>query len=185
MPLGEVTSKMRSEAKAVNFGIIYGISEYGLAKNLKISAGQAREYISTYFKEYPQVKKYMEDNVEFAKQTGYAKTLLGRRRYIRELSSSNYNLRQFGERVAMNMPLQGSSADIIKLAMIGVSRRIKEEGLKSELILQVHDELIIDALKSEREQIEKILTEEMEGAVNLSVKLTVSHGLGETWFEAK
>ncbi len=185
VPLSQVTSKMRSEAKAVNFGIIYGISEYGLAKNLKISAGQARDYISTYFKEYPQVKKYMEDNVEFAKQSGYAKTLLGRRRYIRELSSSNYNLRQFGERVAMNMPLQGSSADIIKLAMIGVSRRIKEEGLKSELILQVHDELIIDAFKSEREKIEKILTEEMEGAVNLSVKLTVSHGSGETWFEAK
>jgi DNA polymerase-1 len=127
----------------------------------------------------------MNKNVEFAKSNGYAKTILGRRRYIRELTSSNFMLRQFGERASMNMPLQGSSADIIKVAMINVYNRLKRENLKSQLILTIHDELIIDALKSEREQIEKILTEEMEGAVNLSVKLTVSHGLGETWFEAK
>lgn len=185
VPLDEVSQKMRSSAKAVNFGIIYGISEYGLAKNLKIENYQAREYINSYFKEYPEVKEYMNSNVEFAKKTGYAKTLLKRKRYIKELLSSNFNLRQFGERVAMNMPLQGSSADIIKLAMLGVDRRLKEENLKSELILQVHDELIVDAFKDEEEQVIKILTEEMEGAVKLSVPLTVSVGVGKTWFDAK
>ena len=183
--LDEVTPQMRSSAKAVNFGIIYGMSEFGLAKQLKISNAQAREYINSYFKEYPEVKDYMDKNVAFAKANGYAKTLLGRRRYIRELLSSNYNLRQFGERVAMNMPLQGSSADIIKLAMLGVARRIKKENLKSELILQVHDELIIDAFVSEKEKIEKILTEEMEGAVKLCVPLFVSPESGKTWFDAK
>ena len=185
VPLDKVTSKMRSSAKAVNFGIIYGISEYGLAKQLKIENYQAREYINSYFKEYPEVKEYMNKNVAFAKDTGYATTLLGRKRYIRELLSENYNLRQFGERVAMNMPLQGSSADIIKLAMLGVSKRLKSENLKSELILQVHDELIIDAFIDEKEQVEKILVEEMEGAVKLRVPLTVSVGSGKTWFDAK
>ncbi len=184
-PIKEVTSRERSSAKAVNFGIIYGISEYGLAKQLKVSPALARDYITSYFKEYPEVKAYMDSNVEFAKQTGYAKTLLGRRRYIRELSSSNFNLRSFGERAAMNMPLQGSSADIIKLAMLGVSKRLKEEGLKSELILQVHDELIIDAYLSEENKVKKILKEEMEGAVKLKVDLTVSVGVGKTWFDAK
>ncbi len=181
----DVTPAIRSRAKAVNFGIIYGMSEYGLAKTLKISNGEARDFINAYFKEYPEVKTYMDNNVNFAKQTGYAKTLLNRRRYIREISASNYNLRQFGERVAMNMPLQGSSADIIKIAMINVYNRLKKENLKSELILQVHDELIIDAFLSEKQQIEKILVEEMEGAVNLAVKLTVELGCGATWFDAK
>lgn len=185
VPLSEVTPSMRSNAKAVNFGIIYGISEYGLAKNLKIEPYLARDYINAYFKEYPEVKEYMDKNVAFAKENGYAITLLGRKRYIRELSASNYNLRQFGERVAMNMPLQGSSADIIKLAMLGVSKRLKEENLKSELILQVHDELIVDTFVSEKEQVEKILIEEMEGAVNLSVTLSVGMGSGKTWFDAK
>jgi DNA polymerase-1 len=185
VPLDGVTPQMRSSAKAVNFGIIYGISEYGLAKQLKIENSKAREYINSYFKEYPEVKKYMDDNVAFAKENGYAKTLLGRRRYIRELSSSNYNLRQFGERVAMNMPLQGSSADIIKLAMLGVAKRLKKENLKSELILQVHDELIVDAFISEKDAVIKILTEEMEGAVSLSVPLTVGKEIGKTWYDAK
>ena len=185
VPVEQVTPQMRSRAKAVNFGIIYGMSEYGLAKQLKISNAQARDYIATYFKEYPKVKEYMNKNVDFAKENGYATTLLKRKRYIRELSSSNFNMRQFGERVAMNMPLQGSSADVIKLAMLGVHKRLKEQGLKSQLILQVHDELIIDAFISEQEQVEKILIEEMEGAVNLAVKLTVSVGSGKTWFDAK
>ena len=180
-----MTSDVRSKAKAVNFGIIYGISEYGLAKQLKISNGQARDFIQSYFLEYPQVKKYMDDNVAFAKQTGYAKTLLGRKRYIREINASNYAMRQFGERVAMNMPLQGSSADIIKIAMINVAKRLKEQNLKSQLILQVHDELIIDAFESEKEQVVEILTQEMQGAVNLDVALTVSVGSGKTWYEAK
>ena len=182
---GKVTPAMRSSAKAVNFGIIYGMSEYGLAKTLKISASEARDYINAYFKEYPEVKEYMDKNVAFAKENGYATTLLGRKRYIRELNSSNYNLRQFGERVAMNMPLQGSSADIIKIAMLAVGKRLKDENLKSELILQVHDELIIDTFIKEKEQVQKILVEEMEGAVKLSVKLTVSLGEGKTWFDAK
>ena len=127
----------------------------------------------------------MDENVAFAKQTGYAKTILGRRRYIRELLSTNYNLRQFGERVAMNMPLQGSSADIIKLAMLGVAKRLKQENLKSELILQVHDELLVDAFASEEDAVIKILTEEMENAVNLSVPLTVEKEVGKTWYDAK
>ena len=184
-PIDQVTSQMRSSAKAVNFGIIYGISEYGLAKNIKTSASEARGYIKAYFDEYPKVKEYMDANVEFAKKTGYATTVLGRRRYIRELNSSNFNLRSFGERVAMNMPLQGSSADVIKLAMLGVHKRLKEQNLKSQLILQVHDELIVDAVIEEKNQVEKILVEEMEGAVKLAVDLTVSVGSGKTWFDAK
>ena len=185
VPLNQVSSSQRSNAKAVNFGVIYGISEYGLAKTLKIENYQAREYITSYFKEYPEVKKYMEQNVEFAKQTGYSKTMLGRRRYIIELSSPNHNIRQFGERVAMNMPLQGSSADIIKLAMLGVYNCLKKENLKSELILQIHDELIIDAYASEKDAVEKILVEEMENAAKLAVPLTVSVGYGKRWFDAK
>ena len=183
--LDKVTPQMRSSAKAVNFGIIYGMSEYGLAKTLKISNGQARDYINAYFNEYPEVKAYMDKNVAFAKEKGYAVTLLGRIRHIPELLSSNYMLRQFGERVAMNMPLQGSAADVIKLAMLGVHRRLKKENLKSQLILQVHDELIIDTLISEQKTVEKLLVEEMENAVNLSVKLTVGLGVGKTWFDAK
>ncbi len=181
----DVSSKMRGSAKAVNFGIIYGISEFGLAKNLKIPPFKAKGYIDAYFKEYPEVKEYMNKNVEFAKQTGYSITMLGRRRYIREIHSNNFALRSFGERAAMNMPLQGSSADIIKLAMLGVYNRLKKENLKSELILQIHDELIIDAFISEEKQVQKILVEEMENAVKLAVPLTVSVGSGKTWFDAK
>ncbi len=184
-PLSEVSKLQRSRAKAVNFGIIYGMSEYGLAKQLNITPAEAKGYISAYFNEYPHVKQYMEDNVSKAKTLGYSKTVLGRRRMIREINSSNYNLRQFGERAAMNMPLQGSSADIIKLAMINVFNRLKKEGLQSKLILQVHDELIIDALISEQTKVEKILVEEMQNALKLSVPLTVSSGSGKTWFEAK
>ncbi len=183
--LKDVTPEMRRSAKAVNFGIIYGISEYGLSKNIKTTPAKAKEYISAYFREYPEVKKYMDDNVSFTKDHGYAVTMLGRRRYIKEIYSSNYNLRQFGERAAMNMPLQGSAADVIKLAMINVFNRLKKEGLKSQLILQIHDELIIDAYKSEREAVERILVEEMSGAAKLAVPLTVSLGSGETWFDAK
>ncbi len=183
--IGDVTPTLRSRAKAVNFGIIYGMSEYGLAKQLKIPSFEARDFINAYFKEYPEVKAYMQENIEFAKENGYSKTLLNRRRYIRELSASNYAMRQFGERVAMNMPLQGSSADIIKIAMLKVAKRLKKEKLKSELILQVHDELIIDAFIDEKKKVENILKTEMEGAVDLAVKLTVETGSGTTWFDAK
>ena len=185
VPREEVTAQMRRSAKAVNFGIIYGISEYGLAKNLKISTAKAREYIKTYFEKYPEVKAYMDKNVEFAKEHGYVSTLLGRKRYIRELKSTNYNQRMFGERAAMNMPLQGSSADIIKVAMVNVHKKLKEGNYKSQLILQVHDELIIDCLKTEREEVEKMLIWEMEHAATLRVPLTVEAEVGETWYDAK
>ncbi len=181
----KVTKEMRRSAKAVNFGIIYGISEFGLAKNIKTTSYKAKEYIKTYFEKYPEVKEYMDKNVAFAKENGYVSTLLERKRYIREINSSNFNVRSFGERAAMNMPLQGSSADIIKIAMVNVHKRLKKEKLLSKLILQVHDELIIDALKSEQEQVKKLLIEEMQNAVKLSVPLTVEAEIGETWFDAK
>lgn len=185
VPKEEVTPQMRRNAKAVNFGIIYGISEFGLGKNLKIPTATAREYISTYFEKYPEVRKFMDSNVAFAKEHGYVSTLLGRKRYIRELNSSNYNVRSFGERAAMNMPLQGSSADIIKIAMVNVYGRLIGGGYKSRLILQVHDELIIDCLKSEQEEVMEILKCEMENAVKLKVPLTVDTEVGETWYDAK
>ncbi len=181
----DVTKAHRRDAKAVNFGIIYGISDFGLSKNIKSSVSMARDYIKRYFETYPEVKNYMDKNVELAKTQGYVTTVLNRRRYFKDINSSNRNLRAFAERQAMNMPLQGSSADIIKVAMVNVHNRLKNEGLKSKLILQVHDELIIDALKEEKDKVIKILTEEMEGAVNLSVKLTVETEVGETWFDAK
>ncbi len=185
VPIGEVDDKMRRAAKAVNFGIIYGISDFGLANNLNISAAQAREYIRSYFELYSDVKKYMDANVAFAREHGYVTTLLGRKRVIREISSSNYNIRSFGERAAMNMPLQGSSADIIKIAMVNIFRRLKEEGLRSKLILQVHDELVIDAFEEEKERVAAILRYEMENAVKLKVPLTAEVHSGINWYEAK
>ena len=185
VPLEEVTSTMRRNAKAVNFGIIYGISEYGLAKNLKISPKVASEYIKKYFEMYPSVKEYMDSNVDFCRKNGYVTTILGRKRVIKEINSPNYNLRGFGERAAMNMPLQGSSADIIKIAMVNVSKRLKEECPNSYLILQVHDELIIDADINEKQKAEEILIKEMENAVKLAVPLTVEAQSGYSWFDAK
>lgn len=179
--LADVDSGMRRDAKAVNFGIIYGISEYGLAKNLNISAFKAREYIKKYFEKFPQIKAYLDSCVEKAKKTGYAETLLGRVRKIPELNSSNFNIRQFGERVAMNMPLQGSAADIIKIAMNSVYDSLK--GFESRLILQVHDELIIDTVLKEQQVVKEILNDKMSGAVKLNVPLTVSIGEGKSWFE--
>lgn len=181
----EVTAKMRREAKAVNFGIIYGISDFGLAKNLNISVKTAREYIENYFKTYSAVKEYMDGNVAFAREHGYVSTLTGRKRYIREINSSNYNLRQFGERAAMNMPLQGSSADIIKIAMINVQSALRRKGLKAKMILQVHDELVIDSPLDEAEKAAEILKFEMENAVQLNVPLCVEVHTGNNWYEAK
>ena len=185
VPLNEVTPKMRREAKAVNFGIIYGISEFGLSRNLGIPYATAKRYIEKYFETYSAVKEYMNSNVEFAREHGYVSTLTGRRRFIPEIKSSNVNLRSFGERAAMNMPLQGSSADIIKIAMINVHDRIEKEGLDSRLILQVHDELVIDAPESEAERAAEILKEEMERAVKLTVPLTVEVHCGKNWYDAK
>lgn len=185
VPLSDVTAEQRRSAKAVNFGIIYGISEYGLAKNIKVSPNVAAEYIGKYFATYTRVREYMDSNVEFAKAHGYVQTAFGRRRLIPEISSSNYNIRSFGERAAMNMPLQGAAADIIKIAMINVARRLKEECPSALLILQVHDELIVDAKESDCERVQTILREEMEGAAELSVPLTVNVNFGKNWYDAK
>ena len=183
--LSAVTPEQRRSAKAVNFGIIYGISEYGLAKNLKVSPKVAADYIRNYFETYPEVKEYMNKNVNFAKEHGYVCTAFARRRFIPEITSSNYNLRSFGERAAMNMPLQGTAADIIKIAMNNVYRRLKKEVPEAILILQVHDELIVDAPERVKDKVERVLEEEMTGAVSLSVKLSVNVSSGKTWFEAK
>ena len=183
--LSAVDSSMRRMAKAVNFGIIYGISEFGLAKNVGMTSKEAREFIAKYFTLYPMVKQYMDKNIEDAKLNGYASTLLGRIRYIPELNSSTYPVRLFGERVAMNMPLQGTASDIIKMAMINVQNAIKSQGLKSKLILQIHDELIVDTAKDEVEKVCKILKQEMENVTKLAVHLTVDVNYGKSWFEAK
>ena len=185
VPLEEVTPQMRRDAKAVNFGIIYGISAFGLGSDLGISTRKAQEYIDKYFETYSDVKSYMQGNVTQATNEGYVETLLGRRRVINELKASNYNVRSFGERAAMNMPLQGSSADIIKLAMINVRNKLKESNYQAKLVLQVHDELVIDCPEKEKETVAKILQEEMERAVSLRVPLTVEVGIGKTWYDTK
>ncbi len=185
VPLDEVTPKMRREAKAVNFGIIYGISDFGLSKNLNISVATAKGYIEKYFQTYSAVKDYMNANVAYAKEHGCVCTLTGRKRVIPEINSPNFNLRQFGERAAMNMPLQGSSADIIKIAMINVFNALKAEGLKTQLILQVHDELVLEAPEDEAEKAAQILKQCMENAVSLKVPLTVEVHTGKTWYDAK
>ena len=185
VPLNEVTATQRSNAKAVNFGIVYGISSYGLSQDLSISKAKAKEYIEGYFETYPVVKKYLDDIVSFAKENGYATTIYGRRRPIPEITSSNFMQRQFGERIAMNSPLQGTAADIIKIAMINVYKRLLVEGLKSKLILQIHDELLIEAAIEEEMIVKQILEEEMCKAAELKVKLEVDIHSGENWFEAK
>lgn len=181
----EVTSDERRMAKAVNFGIIYGISDYGLSQNLKIPVKVAKQYIEDYFASYPKVKEYMNNNIEKAKKDGYAKTHYGRIRRIPEINASNYNTRTFGERVAMNMPLQGSASDIIKLAMIRLERKLKENNLKSLLILTIHDELILDVYPGEEQIASSILRESMESVVDFTVPLLVELSCGKTWFETK
>ena len=185
VPFDQVTPMLRRSAKAVNFGIVYGISAFGLSEDLKISRKEASEYIDKYFKTYPGIKAYLDGNVAYAKEHGYVKTLYGRIRPIPELSSSNFVQRSFGERAAMNSSIQGTAADIIKIAMIRVSRRLKEEGLESRLILQIHDELLIETRQDEKDQVARILTEEMMGAASLSVPLSVDVEEGKTWYDAK
>jgi len=185
VPIDKVTKEQRSNAKAVNFGIVYGIGDYGLATDLNIPIKQAKAYISQYLEKYHGVREYMESIKAKAKEDGYVKTLMNRIRYIPELKSTNYNMRSFGERVALNMPIQGTAADIIKLAMIRVHKRLNENKLKSKLILQVHDELIIETYIPEKETVKKILREEMENAVSLSVPLTVDMSEGKSWYDAK
>ena len=183
--IDKVTPLERREAKAVNFGIIYGISEYGLSQNIKITVDSAKKYISSYFSRYPKVKEFMDNNVAFAKEKGYAVTKFGRIRKIPEINSSKYNIRMFGERVAMNMPLQGTASDIIKLAMIRVAKSLKDKNLKSQLILQIHDELIIDTYPGEEEVVKTVLKEAMENVATLNVPLVISMGEGESLYDCK
>ena len=181
----EVTSNMRRAAKAVNFGIVYGISDYGLSQSLNITRKEAAEFIDKYLQSFPGVKEYMDTIVQEAKLRGYVTTILNRRRYLPDITSRNFNLRSFAERTAMNTPIQGSAADIIKKAMIDMDARLKEEGLKSKLLLQVHDELIFEAPKEEIEILERIVPEVMEHAIELAVPLKVDFNYGQTWYDAK
>lgn len=183
--IDEVTPEQRSSAKAVNFGIVYGISDFGLARNLNISRNQAKTYIESYFARYPMVKEYMDNVVHEAKLKGYVTTLMGRRRNLPELNSRNFNIRSFGERVAMNTPIQGTAADIIKVAMNRVFYELKKRQLKSKLILQVHDELIVDTHKSELDEVRDIVKTEMQNAMELRVPLVVDIGVGYSWYDAK
>ena len=184
-PLDEVTKLQRSEAKAVNFGIIYGISDYGLSQNLNIPRSRAKDYIDKYKKSYPQIKEYMNNVVKLAKDQGYIETLFKRRRYVPEISSRNFNVRSFGERIALNTPIQGTAADIIKIAMIKTYEKLKEEGLDAKIILQIHDEIIIESSEEDKEKAREILKECMENAADLKVDLLVDIGFGESMYESK
>ena len=183
-PLEEVTDLQRRNAKAVNFGIVYGISSFGLSQDLSITRKEAQEYIERYFETYPGIKIFLDRLVTDAKELGYARTMFGRRRPVPELASSNFMQRSFGERIAMNSPIQGTAADIIKIAMIRVRNRLRTENLKSRLILQVHDELLIETALDEVEQVKQILDEEMRHAADLSVDLEVDMNVGDNWYEA-
>lgn len=185
IPFEEVTDLQRRNAKAVNFGIVYGISSFGLSEDLSITRKEAAQYIENYFNTYPGIKTFLDDAVAGAKEQGYVTTLFGRRRPVPELSSSNFMQRAFGERVAMNSPIQGTAADIMKIAMIGVNRRLKEMNLRSRLVLQVHDELLIEAHLDEVNQVQEILANEMQYAADLSVPLDVDMHVGKNWYEAK
>ena len=184
VPPEMVTRQMRSAAKAVNFGIVYGISDFSLSQDIGVTRKEAKAYMERYFERYSGVHAYMTDIVERARKDGFVSTLMGRRRWLPELKSSNFNMRSFGERVALNMPIQGTAADIIKLAMIRVDARLRAEGLKARLVLQVHDELIVECPEEEAETVKKLLTEEMEGVVSLAVPLTADAHVGKSWAEA-
>ena len=181
----DVTHEMRRSAKAVNFGIVYGISAFSLSQDIGVSVAEAKAYMEAYFATFPGVRKYMDEVVEKAKAAGYVETLFHRRRDLPELKSSNFNMRSFGERVALNMPIQGTAADVMKLAMVAVHKRLKAENLQARLVLQVHDELIVECPESEAETVAKLLTEEMENVVRLSVPLTADAHWGKNWLEAK
>ena len=184
VPVEAVTRQMRSSAKAVNFGIVYGISEFSLAKDIGVSIKEAKAYMERYFAHYSGIRAYMTDVVARAKEDGYVSTLLGRRRWLPELRASNFNQRAFGERVALNMPIQGTAADIIKLAMLRVQTRLKAEGLRGRLVLQVHDELIVECPAEEGQKVLALLKEEMEGVMSLSVPLVTEGAVGACWADA-
>ena len=184
VPLEEVTKEQRSNAKAVNFGIVYGISSFGLSQDLSISRKEAQAYINEYFVQYPKVKEYLDNTVAFAKEHGYSVTMFKRRRPIPELNSSNFMQRSFGERVAMNSPIQGTAADIMKIAALNLYRSLKEKNLKSKIVLQVHDELLVEVYNSEIEQVKEIIEKEMKNAATLKVNLEIGMEMGSNWFEA-
>ena len=181
----QVTPLMRRHAKAVNFGIVYGISDYGLAKNLGISRKQAKEFIDNYFEQYPKIKEYMDKAVKFAREHGYAETIMHRRRYLPDIHAKNFNVRSFAERTAINSPIQGSAADIIKIAMINMQKKLEELHLKTKMVLQIHDELVFDVPKEELETVKKIVPEVMQSAVKLDVPLVADSGYGHNWYDAK
>ena len=184
VPLEDVTTLMRSRAKAVNFGIVYGISAFSLAQDIGVFQNEAKAYMDNYFAKYHGVREYMDRIKRQAKADGFVTTLYGRRRDLPELKSANFNMRSFGERVALNMPIQGTAADIIKAAMVRVANRIEREGLKARLLLQVHDELIVECPEDEAARVQTLLTEEMEHVADFAVPLTVDAKIGRTWAEA-
>ena len=184
-PLEEVTKEQRSHAKAVNFGIVYGMSDYGLSEQIGVAVKVAKKYIENYFEKYPQIKKFEDEVIEKAKETACVETLYGRKRYIPEIKSSSYMVRQFGIRVATNTPIQGTAADIMKIAMINVYKKIKEENLKTKLVLQIHDELLLEVPIEEKEMVKNILKDEMEAAANLLVPLIAEVSEASNWEECK
>ena len=184
-PIDEVTSQQRSNAKAVNFGIVYGISDYGLSEQLGISVKRAKQYIEEYLEQYSGIKEFMTNITESAKQKGYVETLFHRRRYIPELKSNNYMVRQFGARVAMNTPIQGTAADIMKIAMINVYKEIKNRNLKAKIVLQVHDEMMIEAPINEAKEVEEIVKDKMQSAISLNVPLIAQISEADNWYDCK
>ena len=184
-PIEEVTKEQRSNAKAVNFGIVYGISDFGLGEQLGISRKQAKQYIEEYLEQYAGIKEFMEEITKKATEEGYVETLFHRRRYIPELKSNNYMVRQFGSRAAMNTPIQGTAADIMKIAMINVLKEIKNRGLRSKIVLQVHDEMMIEAPEEEKEEIKQIMKKCMESAIELQVPLTAEISEAKNWYDCK
>ena len=182
---GDVTHEMRRRAKAVNFGIVYGISAFSLSQDIGVTVAEAKAYMEAYFATFPGVRKYMDDVVAKAKEQGYVETLFHRRRELPEIRSSNFNMRSFGERVALNMPIQGTAADIMKLAMVAVEKRLKRELPEAKLVLQVHDELIVECPKPQAAAAAKLLEEEMEQVAHLSVPLTAEAHWGRNWLDAK
>lgn len=183
--MDEVTKELRSKAKAVNFGIVYGISDFGLAEQIGSTRKEAKMYIDQYLEKYSGIKKFMSDIVEETKEKGYVETMYHRRRYVDELKAKNYMVRKFGERVAMNTPIQGTAADIMKVAMINVFKELKERNLKSKIVLQVHDELLIEAAKDEADIVKELLVRNMENVIKLKVPLKVEASEGNNWYEAK
>ena len=181
----DVTPNDRRNAKAVNFGIVYGISDFGLSNNLGITRKKAKDYIETYFERYPGIKEYMETVVRDARDTGYVETLFNRRRELPDINSRNFNIRSFAERTAINSPIQGSAADILKIAMINLDKALSEGQFKAKMLLQVHDEIVLEVPNDELEAIKALVKKTMEGAVDLAVPLLADENTGKTWYEAK